>query len=48
MLVCSIVYGFVWQIGNKRSQKKEADRIEKLRSSGLLRGEKERVHENGA
>ncbi|KAF2466160.1 uncharacterized protein BDR25DRAFT_306329 [Lindgomyces ingoldianus] len=41
MVLCMITYGFVWQIGNKRSQKKEADRIAKLRASGLMRGEKE-------
>jgi len=42
MIVCSLVYGVVWQKGNKRSQLKEAARIEKLRASGLLRGKQER------
>jgi len=37
MLLCMIAYGFIWQIGNKRSQRKEAERIEALRASGLLR-----------
>ncbi|XTI87559.1 hypothetical protein V2W45_1211672, partial [Cenococcum geophilum] len=36
MLLCMIAYGFIWQIGNKRSQNKEAERIEALRASGLL------------
>jgi hypothetical protein len=36
MLLCMITYGFVWQVGNKRSQLKEAKRIEALRASGLL------------
>jgi len=31
-----IAYGFIWQIGNKRSRNKEAERIEALRASGLL------------
>jgi len=39
MLLCMIAYGFIWQMGNKRSQHKEAERIEALRASGLL-GEK--------
>ena len=42
MVVCSLIYGIMWQKGNKRSQLKEAARIEKLRASGLLRGEKDR------
>ncbi|OCK80726.1 hypothetical protein K432DRAFT_425536 [Lepidopterella palustris CBS 459.81] len=37
MLLCTLAYGFVWQISNKRSQQKEADRIDALRASGLLR-----------
>ncbi|KAF2681558.1 hypothetical protein K458DRAFT_391940 [Lentithecium fluviatile CBS 122367] len=37
MLVCSLIYGVVWQNGNKGSQLKETARIEKLRASGLLR-----------
>jgi hypothetical protein len=36
MLLCMIAYGFIWQIGNKRSQHKEAERIEALHASGLL------------
>jgi hypothetical protein len=42
MILCSLIYGIMWQKGNKRSQLKEAVRIEKLRASGLLRGEHER------
>jgi hypothetical protein len=42
MIFCSLIYGIMWQKGNKRNQLKEAARIEKLRSSGLLRREKER------
>jgi hypothetical protein len=42
MILCSLIYGIMWQKGNKRSQLKEAARIEKLRASGLLRREQER------
>ncbi|KAF2736030.1 hypothetical protein EJ04DRAFT_562799 [Polyplosphaeria fusca] len=45
MLLCMVAYGVAWNIGNKKSQKKEADRIEKLRASGLLRREKEGLPE---
>ncbi|ORY03237.1 hypothetical protein BCR34DRAFT_617850 [Clohesyomyces aquaticus] len=41
MLLAMLIYGFVWQAGNKRSQKKEADRVAKLRASGLLREDKQ-------
>ncbi|PSN65935.1 hypothetical protein BS50DRAFT_574424, partial [Corynespora cassiicola Philippines] len=43
MLLCSVVYVAVWQTANKRSQRREAERIERLRASGLLRREKEAV-----
>ncbi|KAF2259262.1 hypothetical protein CC78DRAFT_537198 [Lojkania enalia] len=43
MLVCMVIYGVVWTIGNKRSQRREAERVERLKASGLLRGEKEAV-----
>jgi hypothetical protein len=41
MVFCSVIYGIVWQKANKRSQEREVNRIEKLRSSGLLSREKE-------
>ncbi|KAF2252318.1 hypothetical protein BU26DRAFT_516982 [Trematosphaeria pertusa] len=41
MLVCSVVFGFFWQSVNGRCRRRGADRIEQLRASGLLRGEKE-------
>lgn len=42
MIICCLVYGVFWQKANTRCQAKEAARIERLRASGLLRGEKER------
>lgn len=42
IIICCLVYGIAWQRANKRSQLKEAARIERLRASGLLRSEKER------
>ncbi|KAF2703517.1 hypothetical protein K504DRAFT_508082 [Pleomassaria siparia CBS 279.74] len=39
MLICMAIYSFAWQIGNKRSEKREMERIERLRIRGLLRGE---------
>ncbi|KAF2112963.1 hypothetical protein BDV96DRAFT_648585 [Lophiotrema nucula] len=44
MALCMIAYGVAWNISNKKIQKKEADRIEKLKASGLLRGEKDGVY----
>ncbi|KAF2190040.1 hypothetical protein K469DRAFT_699615 [Zopfia rhizophila CBS 207.26] len=43
MVICMLLYGVIWQVGNKRSQKKEADRIQQLRASGLLKDEKATV-----
>ena len=40
MMLCMVTYGFIWQAGNKRSQKREAERVERLRAGGWLRGEK--------
>lgn len=40
MLVCMLAYGFAWQIGNRRSLRKEEERIAALRASGHLRDEK--------
>ncbi|KKY13915.1 hypothetical protein UCDDS831_g08595 [Diplodia seriata] len=40
MLVCMLAYGFAWQIGNKRSLRKEEERIAALRASGHLKDEK--------
>ena len=37
MLVCMATYTLVWQVGNKRSLRKEQDRIEALRASGHLK-----------
>ncbi|KAF1957701.1 hypothetical protein CC80DRAFT_592208 [Byssothecium circinans] len=42
MIVCSVIYGLLWQKANKTSQRKEVERIEKLRASGLLDREKEK------
>ena len=39
MLLSMLAYGFAWQIGNKRSAKKEAERIQMLRQSGVLKEE---------
>lgn len=32
-----ILYGLAWQVGNKRSARKEVERIEALRVSGWLK-----------
>ncbi|KAF2806532.1 uncharacterized protein BDZ99DRAFT_466102 [Mytilinidion resinicola] len=37
MLLCMVAYGFAWNHGNRISQRKEAERIDALRASGLLR-----------
>ena len=36
MAVSMAAYVVVWRIGNKRGQRKEAERIETLRQSGYL------------
>lgn len=40
MAICMTAYGIAWQFGNKRSQRKEAERVEQLRNAGLLKEEK--------
>lgn len=40
MAVCMGTYGVAWQVGNRRSLRKEQDRIAALRSSGHLKDEK--------
>ncbi|EKG16881.1 hypothetical protein MPH_05862 [Macrophomina phaseolina MS6] len=40
MIICMAAYGVVWQIGNKRSLRKEQERIAALRASGHLKDEK--------
>jgi hypothetical protein len=45
MIISMVTYGIVWQIGNKRSLKKEQERIEQLKAAGLLKGEKYGLHE---
>lgn len=47
MIVCMLAYGVVWQIGNKRSLRKEQERIAALRASGHLKDEKSST-ESGA
>jgi len=36
MLISMALYTVAWQVGNKRSARKEAERIEALRASGWL------------
>ncbi|KAL1628084.1 hypothetical protein SLS56_006014 [Neofusicoccum ribis] len=40
MVVCMAAYGVVWQVGNRRSLRKEQERIAALRASGHLKSEK--------
>ena len=42
MILSMILYGVAWQIGNKRSARKEAERVEALRASGWLKEKEER------
>ncbi|GAB7345670.1 hypothetical protein MBLNU457_3954t1 [Dothideomycetes sp. NU457] len=44
MLVSMGLYAIAWQLGNKRSARKEAERIEALKASGWLK-EKMEVEE---
>lgn len=37
MLLSMITYAFVWQAGNKRSARKEEERISALKASGWLK-----------
>ncbi|KAK8189147.1 hypothetical protein HDK77DRAFT_266077 [Phyllosticta capitalensis] len=43
MIVCMSVYAVAWNIGNRRSLQREADRVAALRASGHLT-----EHEKGA
>lgn len=36
MILSMALYGIAWNMGNKRSARKEAERIEALRASGWL------------
>ncbi|KAK7530730.1 uncharacterized protein J3D65DRAFT_639357 [Phyllosticta citribraziliensis] len=36
MIVCMSVYAVAWNVGNRRSLQKEADRVAALRASGHL------------
>ena len=42
MILSMVLYGVAWQIGNKRSARKEAERVEALRASGWLKEKEER------
>ena len=44
MAISMALYGLAWQMGNKRSSRKERERIEALRASGWL---KEKIPEGG-
>lgn len=50
MIVSMGLYGIAWSMGNKRSARKEAERIENLKASGWLKeklpveAEKEEEH----
>lgn len=48
MLVCMLSYGFMWQIGNRRSLRKEEERIAALRAAGHLKDEKSSTESNAA
>ncbi|OJD29755.1 uncharacterized protein BKCO1_7300020 [Diplodia corticola] len=47
MLICMCAYGFAWQIGNRRSLRKEEERIAALRASGHLKDEKSSAESGG-
>ncbi|PNS19206.1 hypothetical protein CAC42_2383 [Sphaceloma murrayae] len=43
MVLSMILYGVAWQMGNKRSARKEAERIDALRASGWLKEKEDRA-----
>ncbi|KAB2576459.1 hypothetical protein BFW01_g10490 [Lasiodiplodia theobromae] len=48
MLVCMLSYGVMWQVGNRRSLRKEEERIAALRAAGHLKDEKSSTESNAA